>query len=154
MPAERNRRPVIAAAVAGVIVVAAFGGIVLFGRLSVPSYPSLTDHPDPGIPGTVAFWRTGRSPCLSLVPARGGQARELWCKEHAETSRPEWTVEGNLVVRTYSVNGPEHLTIDGVTGEVLERRAGSFDAYRQPTGADTRDDGTRAVIDDTGGRRR
>ncbi|MGH8886262.1 MAG: TolB family protein [Egibacteraceae bacterium] len=152
MPAERNRRPVTAAAVAAVIVVAAFGGIVLFGRLSVPSYPSLTDHPDPSIPGTIAFWRTGRSPCLSLVPARGGQVRELWCKEHAETSRPEWTVDGNLVVRTYSVNGPEHLTIDGATGEVLERRAGSFDAYPQPTGADTRGDGTRAVIDDTEGK--
>lgn len=151
MPAERSRRPVIAAALAAVIVVAAFGGIVLFGRLSVPSYPSLADHPDPGIPGTIAFWSTGRSPCLSLVPARGGQVRELWCKEHAGTSRPEWTADGNLVIRTYSVTGPEHLTIDGATGEVLERRAGSYDEHHQPAVADARGDGTRAVVDDTEG---
>ncbi|MGH8904126.1 MAG: hypothetical protein ACRDYA_21205 [Egibacteraceae bacterium] len=152
MPADRDRRPVIAVAVATVIVVAAFGGIVLFGGLPAPSYPSLADHPDPRIPGTVAFWRTGgRSPCLSLVPARGGQVRELWCKEHAETRRPEWTADGNLVVHTYSVNGPEHLTIDGDTGEVLERRAGSFDEYPQPTVADARGDGTRAVVDSAEG---
>lgn len=151
MPAERNRRPAIAAAITAVILVAAFSGIVLLGRLPAPSYPSLADRPDPRIPGTIAFWRTGRTPCLSLVPARGGQIRELWCHEHAETSRPEWAAGGNLAVRTYSVNGPERLTIDGATGEVLERRAGSFNEHPEPASSGARDDGTRAVVDDAEG---
>lgn len=154
MPAEGSRRPVIAAAVAAVLLVAAFAGIVLVGRLPVPSYPSLAQQPDRRIPGTVAFWRTGRTPCLSLVPASGGQARELWCHQNAEVSRPEWTEGGNLVVRTYSVSGPERLTIDGATGEVLERRAGSFDMHPHPAGTNTRGDGTRAVIDNTEGEAR
>jgi WD40 repeat protein len=142
---------VVAAAAAAVIVVVTFGSIVLFGSLSAPFFPSLMDHPDPRIPGTIAFWRTGRSPCLSVVPARGGPVRELWCKEYVETSPPEWTPDGNLIVQTYSVNGPEYLTIDGITGEVLERRAGSSVPHREPAVANTRSDGTRAVVDHTEG---
>lgn len=95
------RMPVGRAAVVGAAVVAALSLATLYqgGWTMERRYPSLSEHPDPAIPGTVFFLRTdARSGCLWKVPARGGPETQLWC-----------TIEGY----------PNNLGYDHATGNVL-----------------------------------
>jgi hypothetical protein len=44
----------------------------------IPSFPSLADHPDPSLSGTVAYYNS-QSGCISIVAAAGQPSKQVWC---------------------------------------------------------------------------
>lgn len=69
-----------AALAAAIIAVVSLATLYQGGWTMEHRYPSLADHPDPAIPGTVFFLQTDtRSGCLWKVPASGGTQAKLWC---------------------------------------------------------------------------
>lgn len=116
------------AAVGVALLVAA--AIWAFGIAPLPDYPSLAQHPDPSIPGRIAFVRFGERPCLHVVDAGGGAARRLLCSDEESWGRGEvawfggpirWTRDGRIVVQAFGPAGPEAIVVDPETGRVRER---------------------------------
>jgi hypothetical protein len=64
-----------AVALAGVVAIAVFHARE--GR-PVPSFPSLAEHPDPSLHGTVAYFDPQRG-CVRLVAAAGAPSKDLYC---------------------------------------------------------------------------
>ena len=44
----------------------------------IPSFPSLADHPDPSLSGTVAYYDS-QSGCIHIVAAAGQPSKQVWC---------------------------------------------------------------------------
>lgn len=116
MTPERRAVVSIVAAVSVLAVVTVI--IFVFGVIPLPEFPSLTDQPDPSIPGTVAYVTHGRESCISTVPASGGSATEVWCGQYADV--PAWTPDGLLVVTDYFAE-PVYVLIDPATGSEVDR---------------------------------
>jgi hypothetical protein len=81
-PPSRRRRVlavVLAIAAALAVTVAALVARDLReSSFSVPTFPSLADHPDPSLHGTVAFFE-GRSRCVWIVAAAGQPSEQVLC---------------------------------------------------------------------------
>lgn len=121
MDAQRERIALVAAAAVALVVLAV---ILVFGRSVPPELPELAEDPDPAIPGLVAFLRDGEGEqCLHVVPASGGDARELRCGEYWH-GPPRWDDDGRLTVPLAPSPGTEEvLVIDPRSGAVIDRRA-------------------------------
>ena len=44
----------------------------------IPTFPSLADHPDPSLSGTVAYYDS-QSGCIRIVAAAGQPSKQAWC---------------------------------------------------------------------------
>lgn len=144
--------PKLAAVLAFAVVGATLGGILLFGRLEYPVFPSLADHPEDAIPGRVAWirWERKDGPCLWLVEASGGAPRSVRCGATLG-GPPSWGPDGALRVPDHSGASGYLLTLDPQTGRVLERETiGRADAP-PPQPSDERADGTRVTTQSTDG---
>jgi hypothetical protein len=144
------------AALAAAGVALAVGAFVWgFGVAPLPDYPSLAAHPDPSIPGRVAFltWWAG-PPCLYVVPAAGGEARRLRCTDD-EGDDPDWfgeplgwTTTGFIVVHAFGPSGTRAIVMDSETGRTLERipiQEPPF-ARTPPSDGSVREDGARLLV--------
>ncbi|MGH7549244.1 MAG: DUF2157 domain-containing protein [Gemmatimonadota bacterium] len=135
----RDRRRAAYAAIGTVLVVA--GAVWVFGVAPLPDYPSLAAHPDPSIPGRVAFLRWGTAPCLFVVPASGGEPRRLRCANGEEDADwlggpLGWTGDGRIVVQAFGPSGPRALVLDPETGRVIERIQIDEPLFSRPLPAD------------------
>jgi hypothetical protein len=154
----RGNRTRAALAAAGVAI--AVGAFVWgFGVAPLPEYPSLAAHPDPSIPGRVAFlrWWAG-PPCLYVVPAAGGEARRLRCTDD-DGDDPDWfgeplgwTEEGLIVVHAFGASGPRAIVLDPETGRTLERIPipEPLFARTPPSDRGVRADGGRLLVRSSG----
>ena len=151
---DRTRAALAAAGVA--LAVGAF--LWGFGVAPLPEYPSLAAHPDPSIPGQVAFlrWWAG-APCLYVVPAAGGEARRLRCTDD-EADDPDWlgepigwTKEGLIVVHAFGPSGTRAVVLDPETGRTLDRiRIQEPLVPRTPPDRGVRADGARLLVRSSG----
>ena len=152
---DRTRAALAAAGIA--LAVAAF--VWGFGVAPLPDYPSLAAHPDPSIPGRVAFlrWWAG-PPCLYVVPAAGGEARRLRCTDD-EADDPDWlgepigwTEEGLIVVHVFGPSGPRAVVLDHDTGRTVERIRiqEPLVARTLPSDRSVRADGARLLVRSSG----
>lgn len=77
----------------------------------IPSFPSLADHPDPTLSGTVAYY-DAQSGCIRIVAAAGQPSKQVWClpKEGPSTwlkvgkpAGPQlvWRKDGRLEVTVF-----------------------------------------------------
>lgn len=150
-PAAPSRaRAAVGITVAVVVVTAAVVTVALVGYVPLPAMSSLADHPDPRIPGTVAYVHgDGDRACLAIVPAGGGDPFDLRCG----LSTPEalaWTSDGDLAVWGWGGEGryevPGLTVVDAVTGEPREHVDGeaplSWAADRR-----IRADGAQLLVD-------
>ena len=126
-PRAGNRRTVFALVGAGGVVVVVTAIVLVFGVIPLPNYPSLIESPDTSIPGTIAFIREIREtgPCLFVVPAAGGQPREIGCE--FDGRQIEWggsiafTPDGNVVLGVFDqIRGIALVVIDPETGALLQ----------------------------------
>ena len=156
---SRERRAGVAAIGVALAVAAA---IWAFGIAPLPDYPSLSDRPDPSIPGRIAFVRFGERPCVHVVAAGGGDARRLLCSDEETWERGEvawfggpirWTRDGRIVVQAFGPAGPEAIVIDPETGRVLERIsvAEPLDERPLPGVDDVRSNGAKLLLRHSGG---
>ena len=56
-------------------------GLVIFHAQEdrpIPSFPSLADHPDPALSGTVAYY-DAQTGCIRIVAAAGQPSQQVWC---------------------------------------------------------------------------
>jgi hypothetical protein len=151
--AARNRKRACIAALATAVAVAA--AVWAFGVAPLPDYPSLVEHPDPSIPGRVAFVRWGPRACVYVVPASGGEPRRLRCSEEGGEGLDSdwfggpigWTREGWVVVQAFGPSGPRTIVLDPGTGRVLERiEVDEPLAERSPPEVSARADGARLLV--------
>ncbi|MGH7567199.1 MAG: DUF2157 domain-containing protein [Gemmatimonadota bacterium] len=155
--AARSRKRAGIAALGTALAVAA--AVWVFGVAPLPDYPSLEAHPDPSIPGRVAFVRWDRGACVYVVPASGGEPRRLRCAEGGEGHDADWfggpigwTREGRIVVQAFGPSGPRAVVLDPDSGRVLERiEVDQPLAERSPTQASARGDGARLLVNRAGG---
>ncbi len=61
-------------------VVVGLGMVIYHSQESrpIPSFPSLADHPDPSLSGTVAYYDS-QSGCIRIVAAAGQPSKQVWC---------------------------------------------------------------------------
>ncbi|NOY56299.1 MAG: hypothetical protein GXP34_09995 [Actinobacteria bacterium] len=95
--------------------------VLVFGVIPFPEYPSLAEHPDPSIPGTVVFTFGDDPPCLEVVPAAGGVPRELRCDRNIAGNGLAWTSDGLIVTFDTSTYPPQYALIDPESDQVVER---------------------------------
>lgn len=98
--------------------------IVMFGFIPLPEVTSLSEQPDPAIPGTVAYVdHNGREEaCVYRVDASGGEPTQLHCEPtRFFESALSWTEGGNIVFQSFEGFGPETVVIDSQTGAELAR---------------------------------
>jgi len=123
---SRRLDPRAAAAVAVVLVGGTLAAILVFGRLSYPSFPSLQERPDPSVPGLVAYlhWdeRGDDGACLYVVPASGEEPpRSLRCGQEL-SGQPLWS-GGEVAVDVHDRAGVRRLWLDPSSGEVVREEA-------------------------------
>jgi len=99
---------------AGVVTV-----ILALGVRRVPEFPSLTDHPDPALHGTVAYVSTtsrdGGRWCVNLVSASGAAAKEIECREGYGSPTLAWQEDGRLAL-TSTYPPLSRTVVDVATG--------------------------------------
>ena len=103
----------------GVVVALGAGIAVVLGFLSatraVPTFPSLAEHPDPALHGTVAY--LGENGCIRIVAAAGGPSKRVWCLPHQDVAQAEelgkeqgpqlvWRPDGRLEVTMFRMTDP------------------------------------------------
>lgn len=123
---SRRLDPRVAAAIAIVLVGGTLAAILVFGRLSYPAFPSLQEHPDPAVPGLVAYlhWdeRGEDGACLYVVPASGEEPpRSLRCGQEL-SGQPSWS-GGEVAVDVHDRTGVRRLWLDPSSGEVVREEA-------------------------------
>lgn len=144
--------PRLAAVLAFAVVAATLGGILLFGRLEYPSYPSLAAEAEPSIPGRVAWvrWEREDGPCIWIVRASGGTPRSLRCG--GTLGGPlSWGPDGTLRVPDHSGATAYEVRLDPDTGRVLGRDRITRPDLPGPQPSDERGDGTRVLAQSADG---
>ena len=120
-------------ALAGVALVVVAAYLVVGGTSGVfntmPSYPSLRDHPDPSVSGTVAYTALGEATpqgkrsCVDAVAAGGGTPVQLFCVNWGEekTMAPalRFRADGRLDATSVDANHWRKL-VDVATGAVTD----------------------------------
>jgi hypothetical protein len=117
--------PARTAAVAGAVV-AVLGLATLYqgGWAMEHRYPSLADHPDPAIPGTVFFLQTdARSGCLWKVPASGGTQAKLWCTTQGYPNNLGYDqAAGSVLIEVgWNAGNTGAIWVDPTTGREVRR---------------------------------
>ncbi len=151
---ERGRlRPIWAVVIVVGAVVAGIAGFVLWAAddveefhsttaQPVPTFPSMTDTPNPSLQGTVAYFDNG-SRCVRIIAASGATSKDVYCltgedlvasAEQGKPAGPQlvWVPDGRLEVTLFRWVPSEDQTsappmtaqwqklIDVTTGEVEE----------------------------------
>jgi hypothetical protein len=144
-------RTVLAVSASVVVILAVLVAVLVFGVIPLPDYPSLADHPDTSIQGTVAFITDENPPCLGVVPAGGGPTTELRCGV-VEVGTLGWTSEGLIITIDFSSMTSRYLLIDPASGEVVDAIAADVDEPKPLAweSQSTRADGAVLITD--GGR--
>lgn len=103
-------------AVVAVVLVAGVVVIVREATRKVPSFPSLTEHPDPSLHGTVAYY--AQDGCVHIVAASGAADRGVLCLPRGQNVKqaeklgkligPQlvWLSDGRLEVTMFRMTGP------------------------------------------------
>ena len=147
---EIRSRLWVAGILVGLAVVVALVIVLLeFGRKN-PSPPSLADHPNPAIPGTLAYSdRDGR---LWIVEASGASRQRLRCETHID-----WVSWIDAETIGYASSrggrGPSWIAVTLETGETEDRGEAFFRSAPLPTRADGAyveidGDGTVSIVED------
>jgi hypothetical protein len=113
------KRAVVAVSASVVVIIAVLVVVLVFGVIPLPDYPSLADHPDASIPGSVAFITEGDPPCLGVVSASGGPSTELRCGV-VEMGTLGWTSDGLIITIDFSSSTPLYLLVDPASGEIVD----------------------------------
>lgn len=125
MPSRRRAVIAVTAAVAVVATVTAL--VVAFAIIPLPAFPSLRDEPDASIPGTVAFGRWDDGYCWYVVPAGGGEDREVLCREDfGGEPGVQWTADGSLAMGQWDFGEYATVLIDPATGVEVGRYTEPF----------------------------
>jgi hypothetical protein len=113
-PRSRRRAPYVALAVIAVVVIAGVlvARDVIESSFDRPSFPSLAEHPDPSLHGTVAYF-DGQSRCVLMVAAAGSPSKQVLCLPPmdidkavalgAKETDPQlvWSADGQLEVTVF-----------------------------------------------------
>ena len=103
-------------AVVAVVVVAGVVATVREATRKVPSFPSLTEHPDPSLHGTVAYY--AKDGCVHIVAASGAADKLVPCLPRGQDVKqaeklgkligPQlvWLPDGRLEVTMFRMTGP------------------------------------------------
>ena len=118
--------PVVRTSVVAVAVVAVLSLAALYqgGWTVERGYASLTDHPDPAIPGSVILLRTTvDTACLWRVPAGGGTESRVWCtREGVPTSIGYDTATGTVLIEIgWNAGNTGAIWIDPAYGRQVRR---------------------------------
>ena len=142
-------RAVLAVSASVVVILAVLAAVLVFGVIPLPDYPSLADHPDASIPGTVAFITDDEPSCLGVVPAGGGPTTELRCGV-VELGTLGWTSDGLIVTIDFSSVTSRYLLIDPVSGQVVDTVPADVDEPKPLVweSQSTREDGAVLITDD------
>jgi hypothetical protein len=112
----RRRWPLVvggvAIALAAVVVASIVLGAIDAGR-PIPDFPSLVDHPDPTLHGTVAYTSAGG--CVRIISASGSRSKDVYCLPPEDMSKaPEvgkevgpqlvWLPDGRLEVTMFRMD--------------------------------------------------
>jgi hypothetical protein len=125
------RRPFVAAALAVGLVVGMLVAVLVFGRISLPAFPTLDAQPEPGLTGMIAFTRATRSTnCVFVIPAAGGEERELGCGDSWD-AWPRWTEDGFVAVTDWRAAGRQ-LVLDPVDGRIVRTEHPDRDGHEVP----------------------
>ena len=172
---QRPRRgAVIAAAIGAAVLVAAVAGAVLIGSelrdRPLPTFPSLTAHPDTSLQGTVAYLArpagaagVGRPDCVRIIAASGQSSRQVLCLPSGDPSKaaqlgtkeatPQlvWRADGRLEITVFRVD-PRTGTYSPGWQKIVDVRSGQ--AVDTPAGdvPSSPDLGTRPTVSPTGQR--
>jgi hypothetical protein len=156
--------------VAVVVLVVAAWGLFVLGHITgggdAPSFPSMIDHPDPTIQGTVAYVDT--ESCVRVVSAGGGPSRQLLClppldptkaKAHGKPIGPQlvWLPDGRLEVTMINmdVTKPTHGQPPDLSPswqKIIEVRTGTVTDVPADQVPTTLNLTTRPVVSPTGER--
>jgi hypothetical protein len=102
--------------VVAVVVVAGVAVIVRESTRKVPSFPLLTEHPDPSLHGTVAYY--AQDGCVHIVAASGAADKSVLCLPQGQDVKqaeklgkligPQlvWLSDGRLEVTMFRMTGP------------------------------------------------
>lgn len=99
----------VAEVLAGLLVV-----VALFGQGETPSFPSLSQHPDASLRGTVAYL-SDQSGCVRIRAAAGRPAKDVYCVPDLPSSEKKgkwvgpqlaWLPDGRLEVTMFRMNLP------------------------------------------------
>jgi hypothetical protein len=117
--------PARTAVVAGAVV-AMLGLATLYqgGWAMERGYPSLADHPDTAIPGTVFFLQTAaRSGCRWRVPARGGTQARLWCTAQGYPNNLAYEqATGSVLIEVgWNAGNTGAIWVDPTSGQEIRR---------------------------------
>ena len=117
-PPRRPGRRVLWWLVAVVVVVVVAGVVVIVREATrkVPSFPSLIEHPDPSLHGTVAYY--AQDGCVHIVAASGTADKRVLCLPRGQDVKqaeklgkligPQlvWLSDGRLEVTMFRMTGP------------------------------------------------
>lgn len=141
-PARPHRGRWALLAVLGVVAVVLT--VLVVGRQTlmrpVPAFPSLVDHPDPALHGTVAY--LGEDGCIRVVPAAGGPSRQVWCLPPQDVAQAEklgkeqgpqlvWRPDGRLEVTMFRMTDPPGPGFRAGWQKLLDVRTGQVEDVPQ-----------------------
>jgi hypothetical protein len=144
-----KRRLYAAALLGGVAMLAVLAVVVLrFGRFD-PSPPSLEDHPNPAIPGELAW--VDNDACIVRAAASGATREQVYCGgRQGGLGQPTWIDATHVGVLQYSgAPGPELIEIDLETGKTTSTGKHVTIDSRGPA-ALTSPDGETLSVDEDG----
>lgn len=118
-PRRRRRLHVVLIASCALVLVVFF--VVLAGirdmTRKVPAFPSLAEHPDTSLQGTVAYF-DGRTGCVRIIAAAGQPSKEVLCPTEQDLLMPGkdsklvgpqlvWRSDGRLEVTMFRMHVPD-----------------------------------------------
>lgn len=128
----------------GVVVVAVVLTVIVVGRQTltrpVPAFPSLAEHPDPALHGTVAY--LGEGGCIRVVAASGGPSKQVWCLPPQDIGKAEklgkeqgpqlvWRPDGRLEVTMFRMTDPPGPNFRAGWQKLLDVRTGQVEDVPQ-----------------------
>ena len=156
--ATTDRRRTIAIVAAGLAVVVVTVVIAVAGIVPYPSFPTLTDAPQPAPPSRVAFVRWGEQARTCLYVAdTDGTTHQVRCGDDLGGAGARWDGPGRLVLRHYESGGVLDEVVDATSGTTITTRTTRFpiktpDEPANPPPVTVRSDAGRAsLLVDEGG---
>lgn len=122
--------------------------VLNYGRHD-PSPPSLRDHPNPAIPGTVIYLDEDR--CIRRVPASGGDAQELYCLSRNDYVSRIFYIDDQTIGIVRSDTRGEVLSVVDLTTRAVRDTGVVVSPWKGPGIDLVSPTGEEAFSDDSGG---